>query len=267
MRQTSNYSLNLPEGQDNYSKNDYNDNFIVIDEKMKYISDQISSMAQTEYLESEFDLLHSDSTNGFKDSVKNITLATNKYNQFGNGYITGRSAGVMMGYTNQGDVKRCVIKSGAFDREVETSDQYQTLFKLVSGNNHYTIRWDNTNSRWQVSDASGSSVYISGEVLPKYSFENATIEIVFGAKYIDGELYRGIKENNTITSNFVNQISVYIDGDLVIETSEAFTGDTLNSIAVFYIGGRSNTWTGACFENVKIYNVINCYDKYYVANS
>ena len=220
-----------------------------------------------EYLESEFDLLHSNSTNGFRDSVKNIVLATNKYNQFANGYMTGRSCGVFMGYTNQGDVKRCVITSGTFDRSVETSDQYQTLFKLVSNNNHFTVRWDNTNSRWQISDASGSPVYISGDDLPKYSFEDATIEIVFGAKYINGELYRGIKENDIITSNFVNQIRVYIDGNLAIETGEGFPGDTLNNIAVFNIGGRNNTWTGACFENVKIYNVLNCYDKYYVANS
>lgn len=220
-----------------------------------------------EYLESEFDLLHSNSTLGFKDLVKNIGLATNKYNQFGDGYITGRSAGVMMGYTNQGDIKRCVVKMGTFDRTLETQDQYQTLFKLVSNNNHYTIRWDNTNERWQVSDASGGQIYVDSSVIPKYGFENSTVEIVFGAKYINGELYRGIKENDVITSDFSCQLRVYIDGVLKIETPEIFTGDTLNTIGVFNIGGKSNTWVGAKFENVKIYNVLNCYDKYYVLDS
>lgn len=214
-----------------------------------------------EYIESQFDLLHSNSVNGFIDMIKKITLATNKYNQFGDGSITGRNGRVMMGYTNQGDIKRCVIKMGTFDRTVETQDQYQTLFKLISGNNHYTIRWDNTNERWHISDASGSPIYISGDDLPKYSFENANVEIVFGAKYIDNELYRGIKENNVITSNFQNQIRVYINGTLAIETGETFTGDTTNYICEWQIGG-GNSWVGASFEECKIYNVLNCYDKY-----
>ena len=219
-----------------------------------------------EYIESQFDLLHSNSVNGFIDTVKKIALATNKYNQFGDGFISGRNGRVMMGYTNQGDIKRCVIKMGTFERTVETQDQYQTLFKLISGNNHYTIRWDNTNERWHISDASGSQIYISGEDLPKYSFDGANVEIVFGAKYINGELYRGIKENNVITSNFQNQIRVYINGTLAIETNETFTGDTTNYICEWQIGG-GNSWVGASFEDCKIYNVLNCYDKYYEADT
>ena len=219
-----------------------------------------------EYIESQFDLLHSNSVNGFIDTIKKIALATNKYNQFGDGFISGRNGRVMMGYTNQGDIKRCVIKMGTFDRTVETQDQYQTLFKLISGNNHYTIRWDNTNERWHISDASGSQIYISGDDLPKYSFDGANVEIVFGAKYINGELYRGIKENNVITSNFQNQIRVYINGTLAIETNETFTGDTTNYICEWQIGG-GNSWVGASFEECKIYNVLNCYDKYFEADT
>ena len=218
-----------------------------------------------EYLESEFDLLHSNSTVGFTDSVKNIKLATNKYNQFADGFITGRSAGVMMGYTNQGDIKRCLVKMGTFDRTVETSDQYQTLFKLVSGNNHFTIRYDNTNSWWLISDATGANIKVLDADLPKYSFDGANVEIVFGAKYIDGELYKGIKQGDIVTTDYSNHFFVYINGELKIEAmSEQMVGDTLNTIGVFNVGGRSSTWVGACFENVKIYNVLNCYNKYYV---
>lgn len=42
MRQTTNLALNLPEGPDNYNVRDYNVNFDIIDEKMKYLSDHIS---------------------------------------------------------------------------------------------------------------------------------------------------------------------------------------------------------------------------------
>ena len=41
MRQTENYALNLPEGQDNYNKNDYNENFDIIDKKMKELAKYI----------------------------------------------------------------------------------------------------------------------------------------------------------------------------------------------------------------------------------
>lgn len=40
MRQTTNYALNLPEGQDYYNKNDYNENFEIIDAKMKVIAEK-----------------------------------------------------------------------------------------------------------------------------------------------------------------------------------------------------------------------------------
>lgn len=39
MRQTDNYGFNLPEGQDYYNKNDYNENFRLIDAKMKELAD------------------------------------------------------------------------------------------------------------------------------------------------------------------------------------------------------------------------------------
>lgn len=42
MRQTENLALNLPEGTDHYNEKDYNDNFEIIDQKMKYLSMHIS---------------------------------------------------------------------------------------------------------------------------------------------------------------------------------------------------------------------------------
>lgn len=42
MRQTENLALNLPEGPDHYNEKDYNDNFEIIDQKMKYLSMHIS---------------------------------------------------------------------------------------------------------------------------------------------------------------------------------------------------------------------------------
>lgn len=41
MRQTENLGLNLPEGPDPYNEKDYNDNFEIIDDKLKYLADHI----------------------------------------------------------------------------------------------------------------------------------------------------------------------------------------------------------------------------------
>lgn len=46
MKQTENLGLNLPEGPDNYNVKDYNDNFEIIDEKLKYLSDNISGAVE-----------------------------------------------------------------------------------------------------------------------------------------------------------------------------------------------------------------------------
>lgn len=46
MKQTTNLGLNLPEGPDNYNVKDYNDNFEIIDEKLKYLSDNISGAVE-----------------------------------------------------------------------------------------------------------------------------------------------------------------------------------------------------------------------------
>ena len=46
MRQTENLALNLPEGPDHYNEKDYNENFKIIDEKLKYLSDNISGTVE-----------------------------------------------------------------------------------------------------------------------------------------------------------------------------------------------------------------------------
>ena len=218
-----------------------------------------------EYLESEWDLLHCNSSVGFYNSVKNVYL-TGGFRGFENGYLTANNDYVNLAYSNYGDVKRFVIEMGAFDRTQEPSQQYFGLFSLVSGEQTCVLYYDNNNDRWLISE-SPSDVYISGSDLPKYALENATVEIVYGAKYIDGALYRGRKLNDVITADYSQYITMYIHAqnnqEYVIDYNKDTTAHTLSELFTARIGTTGSVWTGALFKNAKIYNVLDCYAKYY----
>lgn len=209
-----------------------------------------------EVLESEFDLLHSGSTQGFLDIVKNVSLPTDAYSGFNNGYITDRNVNVPMNKPNYGDIKRVVVKTGEFDRSAEPSEEWLNLMRLNTNDWHFNLTYNTSGDYWRVSDATGATIDIPASTLPKYAFEDTTFEIIFGAKYINGELYRGIKTNGVVTENYTNRLYVYLNDNLVMENQYQEIYPTIR------VGG-GNGWTGALFENVKIYNVLDCYDKYY----
>lgn len=211
-----------------------------------------------EVLESEWDLLHSGSTLGFLDIVKNISLPTDAYSGFNNGYITDRNVNVPMHKPNYGDIKRVVVKTGEFDRSAEPSEEWLNLMRLNTSDWHFNLTYNTSGDYWRVSDATGATIDIPASTLPKYAFEDTTFEIIFGAKYVNGELYRGIKTNGVVTENYANRLYVYLNDNLVMENQYQEIYPTIR------VGG-GNGWTGAKFENVKIYNVLDCYEKYYEA--
>ena len=333
MKQTENLALNLPEGPDNYDVNDYNENFEIIDEKMKYLADHIGGggtlgtlwannngeynasedptldawdkvivdvqprltgllatangvykpedfgpfdgfstavvdVSPTEVLESEWDLLHCNSTTGYHDLVKDVYLPTNRYRNFANGYLTDNGGFVTLAWCNYGDIKRYVVQMGQFDRSLEPQQQYLGLFSFVYGTQGCIMYYDNNNSRWFVRD-SGGTQYISDSEIPKYCVDGATIEVVLGARYIDGELYRGKKVDGAISESYHQRLTMYIhatDNQTYELKFDANIGaDYPDYMCAWRIGSGGSAWLGALFENAKIYNVFNCYDKYFEA--
>lgn len=220
----------------------------------------------SEVLESEFDLLHCNSTDGYPDLIKKVKLPSNRYTSFANGYLTSNGGYVNMTWSNCGDIKRFVVQMGTFDRNQEPQQQYMGLFTLCYGNQGTVMYYDNDNDRWLVRD-SGGTEYVSGNDLPKYAFENATVEIVYGAKYIDGALYRGRKVNGTITENYANYVTMYIHAsnnqEYIVEYTAQLSADRPDYMFSCTIGTGGSAWLGALFENAKVYNVMDCYDKYY----
>ena len=219
----------------------------------------------SQILESDWDILGATTTNGCWNTVTSTALATNNFGGFNLGYITSRSAKALLDLFTPGSIKRVVIKTGEFDRTQETTDNAQQLFRLITESSHFTMRWLNDTERWQISDQSGSQVYVDGTILPKYSFDNTTFEIIYGARYINGELYRGIKEGENITANYNSKFAVYING-VEVATNEGVVADGTSHIARIQLAVQ-NAWVGAKFENVKVYNVTDCYDKFYDANN
>ena len=216
----------------------------------------VPSQMPSEYLESEFDLLHSNSTVGYNDLVKNVYLPTDFYTNFANGYITGRNCVVFMQKPNYGDIKRIVVKTGKFDRSIEPNDEWLNLMRLSDVDWHFNLCFSTSGDYWRVSDATGATIDIPASTLPKYAFEDTTFEIIYGAKYINGELYKGIKANGVVTENYTNRLYVYLNGNLVMENPYQ---EIYLSIRV----GGGNGWIGAKFENIKVYTVTDCYNRFY----
>lgn len=220
-----------------------------------------------EYLESEFDTEHSNTTIGFLDSVKRVKLPVLRYSNFGNGYLTANGGYLTMNLANCGDVKKVIYEMGAFDRNLEPQQQYLGLFCFAYDTQGLVLYYDNNNDRWLIRDGGGSTEYITGTDLPKYALENATIEVIYGAKYINGELYRGIKTGGVVTEEYSQNVTMYIHAannqEYVIEYTAELSGDRPDYMFTTRIGSGGSAWTGALFKNVKIYDVLNAYDKFY----
>lgn len=231
----------------------------------------VPSQMPSEYLESEFDTEHLNSSIGFLDSIKNVKLPTNRYSKFSNGYLTANGGELTMSFANSGDVKKVIYEMGAFDRSLEPQQQYLGLFCFAYGTQGLVLYYDNDNDRWLVRDAGGSTEYIPGSDLPKYALENATIEVIYGAKYINGELFRGIKTGGAITADYTQNVTMYIhaanDAEYVIEYSSQLSADRPDYMFTARIGSGGSAWLGALFKNVKIYDVLNVYNKFYEADN
>lgn len=90
---------------------------------------------------------------------------------------------------------------------------------------------------------------------------------MLGARYIDGELYRGKKVNGAIIESYHQRLTMYIhatDNQTYELKFDAQIGaDYPDYMCAWRVGSGGSAWLGALFENAKIYNVLNCYDKYY----
>lgn len=215
----------------------------------------VASQMPSEYLESEYDLLHSNSTDGFPDLIKNWKIPTDRYSNFANGYITGRNCSVNMQYINFGDIKRIVVKTGEFNRNIEPNEEWLNLMRLSDGDWHFNLTFNTDGNYWRVSDSAGGMIDIPASTLPKYAFDNTTFEIIYGAKYIDNTLYCGKKINGEISEDYRDTLSVYLNGELVMSNPEKI-------FSCLRVGG-GNGWIGAKFENVKVYTITDCYNRYY----
>ena len=215
----------------------------------------VPSQMPSEYLESEYDLLHSNPTDGFPDLVKNWKIPTDRYSNFVNGYITGRNCAVNMQYINMGDIKRIVVKTGEFDRSIEPNEEWLNLMRLSDDNWHFNLCFNTDGEYWRVSDSAGGTIDIPSSILPKYSFENTTFEIIYGAKYIDDTLYCGKKINGEISEDYRDRLFVYLNGELVMSNPEI--------IPPWLRVGGGNGWIGAKFENIKVYTITDCYNRFY----
>lgn len=321
MRQTDNFALNLPEGQDNYSKNDYNENFKVIDEKMKYLADHISGgggvleektiftngiytppegvdgwnkiiaavspdlmnrtitengtytasqeepvsydgygtvivdVKPAKVLISEFDFTGSAP---YYDKVKCVEITTLmrglSYTQGTGITATARGnklrTGTIFDYAG---IYEMEIKFGTFDRTTALTNGHNMLLKVGKSSAKLMLDYYYSSStgtgKWWIHDQSGNNIYLDYGENDPYYFENKTLIMTYGAKYVDGELVRD-----------QNKGYFYANGVQLNSNGAAITGDEDSQVqVVFLCDSGNNAFIGAVYESLKIYQY---FDKY-----
>lgn len=193
------------------------------------------------------------------DMVKNIILPSGMRLGMLGGTINSQNSYKFLGnYLNVGTVAKIEIKMGTFDRSIETENEYNTLFSLIKKSYKGSLWWDNTNNIWTIGSQAISNL------TDKHYFENKTITIYFGARMIDGELYR---EYNGIS--YQNKFNIWADNTEIVEATEEADSSSLIKTAIIQIGTREadetpeaywGAFVGAVFESVKIWQIFNKYE-------
>lgn len=321
MKQTENLALNLPEGPDNYDVNDYNENFEIIDEKMKYLADHIGGggvleektiytngiytppegvngwnkiiaavtpalmnrtitengvytasqeepvsyegygtvivdVKPAKVLISEFDFK---GLSPYYDKVKNVEITTLmrglSYTQGTGITATARGnklrTGTIFDYAGIYEIE---IKFGTFDRTTALTNGNNMLLKVginsakLMLNYYYNSSTDT--GKWWLHDQSGNNIYLDyGENNPYY-FENKTLIMTYGAKYVDDELIRDRYKGY-----------FYVNGVQLNSNGAAITGDDDSQVqVVFLCDSINNAFVGAVYESLKIWQYFNKYE-------
>lgn len=317
MRQTENFALNLPEGQDNYDKDDYNENFEIIDEKLKYLADHISgggvleektifsngiytppegvdgwnkiiaavtpalmnrtitengtytasqeepvsydgygtlivNVQPTKVLISEFDFTDVNAGDMWKrDKVKQATMAVSAYTNISHTenvgiYITGTSGSF--------DTHNRLNRFGVYEIDMEfgtntteTFNSYNTIFNFLRSGAHFAVRWNTSQNKWQVSDATSNTKWIENND-PHY-FDGKKVKVTYGCRYIDGVL---------TVDGYRNTMSIYLINDDDSLTELCYSNENYDE--VFLKLGGGNSYVGFVYKNIKVYQYFDKYE-------
>lgn len=151
MRQTDNLALNLPEGADNYNKDDYNANFEIIDDKIKKIETAMEELGNVVVCEIDFTESDTCKITGRRASCPNVDWTFQEESGVGLKNATG---GIQLPVTFDQD-KDTIIELEVSGFTHVSSGTLQSLFALGDGYEDRGIGWDVSNSCWYAKNSAG----------------------------------------------------------------------------------------------------------------
>lgn len=204
---------------------------------------------------SEFDFT---SSTPYYDIIKEIELATNMKglsNTQGVGLTATARGNRLRTGTNfdYAGIYEMEIKFGTFDRSTPPSDYTHSILLKVGRSSSYLYLdyYYNSSTQegvWWIHDQSGNNIYLDGITDPYY-FENKTLTMLYGAKYVNGEIVRD-----------ANKGYFYVNGVQLNSTGASIVGDVDSQIqVVFLCDSGNNAFIGAVYESLKIWQYFNKY--------
>lgn len=296
MRQTENFAMNLPEGADNYNKDDYNDNFKIIDEKMKYLADHIGGGGEAvieslsviengtytveegvdgfnpvvvnvpgilpnEQLEVEYDFQDNYQNNRsvYYEKISGASLPTSRYRNAefdSSGNMQFSNTNGYLNFPYYFDFNKC------YKIEIDViGREYdgtlgKDLAKFVMDTNHVFLRWDETNQYWDMEDWSGHQQQINQ---PFTYFNGKKIILLFGCVLENGQYVR-TRTVEGVTTNYTNMFTIYVDDGTTLTEhltyAQVVNGDSNSNIGCMFLGNNT-ALKNYPIKSAKIYRLNN----------
>lgn len=146
------------------------------------------------------------------------------------------------------------IKFGTFDRTTALTNGHNMLLKVGRNSGKLMLNYYYNSStdtgKWWLHDQSGNNIYLDYGENDPYYFENKTLIMTYGAKYVDGVLVRDQGKGYF----YVNDVQLN-------STGASLTGDEDSQVqVVFLCDSGNNAFVGAVYESLKIWQYFNKYE-------
>lgn len=205
---------------------------------------------------SEFDFK---SSSPYYDKVKCTELATNmrglSYTQGVGITATARGNRLRTGTNfDYAGIYEMEIKFGTFDKTTALTNGNNIILKVGRSSSYLLLNYYYNSTadtgKWWIHDQSGNNIYLDAIENQPYYFENKTLTVTYGCKYVNGELVRDISKGY-----------FYVNGVQLNSTGASLVGDVDSQIqVVFLCDSGNNAFVGATYETLKIWQYFDKYE-------
>ncbi len=230
---TANGTYNAPEGVDGFNP-------------------VTTNVLPSKVLISEFDFTDTSTGDLWKqDTVKNVNLPVSSYTNITH---TDNVGIIISGTGGTFDTQNRLNRYGVYEIDIEfgsnetsTFNSYNTILNFLRSGAHFALRWNNSQNKWQVSDATGATKWVESNN-PHY-FDGKKIKVTYGCRYIDGEL---------VVVGYRNTMSIYLINNDDSLTELCYSNENYDEVYIKLGGG--NSYLGFVYKNIKIYQHFDKYE-------